>query len=291
VLMAPSNQGVHPLRGLIQLLRLDLSADLLFPIGALALLGAIVCLIRRSWLLPIWLIVIFAFQTRATVVYAAPIFAMLAGVGLVQGLLPLLKSGPEHIGIQELGDTSFGQVSRTGRTIILIGVTYTIIASTLIARIPLRGLSPSERAAMEWIKNSTPIDARFIVFTSDPTFDESRTSEWFPALSERTNINLVQAYEWMPDQEYARRLRLYRELSDCGYRDAGCLIEWSHRAGTAFNFVYLAKEVSPRAGGTARRWEACCFLGNALKSDQRFAVVYDGRDAVIYRYDEARGFP
>lgn len=57
-------------------------------------------------------------------------------------------------------------------------------------------LADQDVAAMKWVKENTPENATFVVVPSD-FWASDTVSEWFPFLTDRTNILCVQGTEWL----------------------------------------------------------------------------------------------
>jgi len=73
----------------------------------------------------------------------------------------------------------------------------------LFDRPVVRALSPFERAAMDYVKENTPSDAKFIVLTPYD-WHSADAAEWFPYLTQRQSLVTPQGLEWVSAIEFNR---------------------------------------------------------------------------------------
>lgn len=190
-------------------------------INSLALIGLFFCLLRRSERRNIlWLLLVIVLGARS--LHRSAIFpvAVLAGIGL----------GGIFSGLQILAAqlTSF---PRKATELILaffviFGFTHPLINAYYVSFTPqpaLRTLSTSELDAMDWIARNTPADATFLILDPNPDWFTSQFAEWFPALTSRVSLNTVQGAEWLPDDEFSRRMILSEQAAGCLSRGAACV--------------------------------------------------------------------
>ncbi len=150
------------------------------PLAILGLALALLCLIRRRWLLPIW----FFASLLLSYQYAMVPFGLLIGVAAV-----------DLVGLRPSTDASTG--SGAARWIPVIGVTVLaaclviegLAASTTILNpgAPVHALSAQRRAATEWVASNLEPDATFALIT-DSEWSGDPDSEWFPLLAERRSV-------------------------------------------------------------------------------------------------------
>jgi hypothetical protein len=160
-------------------------------ITVLALIGLGQRLIRKDYLLPLWLALPFLVEGRSAALPAAIPLGMLAAVGLVDVLLVLLS--PE-IGkkMEKLEQVSLIEIG------VIAYVTLYLLFSTYQYGLGLSGgaLPLPEREAMNWVNRNTPDGARFLVLTGTNSISCDNVLEWFPALSDRQSLYTVQGTEW-----------------------------------------------------------------------------------------------
>ncbi|MCM8750096.1 glycosyltransferase family 39 protein [Thermomicrobiaceae bacterium CFH 74404] len=282
-----SDPGWPFYHGIVQLLHLDITREPTFTmLGGLALLGAFVCLGRREYLLPAWVLAIHALQPRAADQRAVIPLAMLAGIGIIEVVLPLLARVVRATTLLRSSSNGLARgvahflLDRTWLLqVTLLALTVQSAASTAYAFNPLlTGLSPDERAAMEWAATSTLRSSPFIVITGEPWFGQDKTSEWFPALTQRVSVDVVQGYEWVGG--FAQRIARHEQLQACATQNSGCLENWALEHNIMFSYVYVTRRPANIEGVLIDRTAA---IQASLRSDPRYVVVYDGPGAVIFR--------
>jgi hypothetical protein len=279
------------------------TSEPLFPIlGTLALLGAVVSLTRRQFLLPLWWVLIILLDARAFPTFTAIPVAMLAGVGVSEVLLPLLvRAGvadggpttrvaapgmngstaePAVIDGVESGDMTSGRWQRhwapaLGLAGLVVYATFSAVTRTpdLGGEAPLLvGLSRDERVAMSWVAKATPAEGKFLVLP-DSSWQTAKVAEWFPYLAGRVSVATVQGTEWLKDDAFTAKVHAFYLAMECGYRTSACLDTWQTQTGLPFTHVYIGK---------SDRGQCCWTLHTSLAADQRYEVVYDGPGATIF---------
>lgn len=100
-------------------------------------------------------------------------------------------------------------------------------------------LGSDDRALMEWVRRSTPPDARFAVL-SDETWARADEAEWFPYLADRVSVVTMQGREWLPDWQVLEAER--QALLAC--TDRACVDDWVSRHDV--DYIYLADDCCAR---------------------------------------------
>ncbi|MPZ50701.1 MAG: hypothetical protein GEU75_15620 [Dehalococcoidia bacterium] len=271
------------------------TSEPLFPIiGSLALLGMLVSVMRRQLLLPVWWVLIILLDVRAFPTFTAIPIAMLAGIGVVEVLLPLLnrslvaarEGAPEYLrsdGVAARRWTRRQQewLPRLVLASIMVYATFSALTRTdgLGGEAPLLvGLSDEERAAMSWVAKETPEDGRFLV-VPDTGWETAKTAEWFPYLAKRVSVATVQGQEWLRGNAFTAMVRAHEQALECGYRTSSCLDAWSVETGLEFSHVYIGK---------GEHGQCCWTLHDSLEQDPRYQVIYDGPGATIFARLETR---
>ena len=268
---------------LLSLARFVSTSEPFFPLlGTLALLGALASVVTRRFVLPAWWVTIVLLDARAFPTFTTLPVALLAGVGIAEVLLPVLRRppAPAQQDVQPpVPVEPAGRARLWPRALVLGFFLCYATAGALISKAGLAGegsflvsLSRDERAAMRWVARETPPESRFLI-VPDTGWATAKTSEWFPVLAERVSVATVQGQEWLPGGAFARRVHAYEQAWECGYRVAACLDTWSEETGITFTHVYIAR--SP-AG------QCCTTLVASLGEDPRYELVYDGPGATIY---------
>lgn len=269
---------------LVRLAQFNLFAtgEPLFPlVGFLAVLGSLTALRPGRFILPVWWVLITLLDTRAGPTYAAIPAAMLAGYGVVDVLLPTLRSLYAAPPRPVRGTTREPLPPLVLRHVpaLVLGFFLAFGTASALSRSPdygtgdgpdLASLTPADRGAMRWVAARTPDSSRFLVVTGRPWFTD-RVAEWFPTLTGRRSVSTVQGLEWRPafTTRVQENLRLQ---TGCRTADGRCLATWADDVGRPFTHVYVWK-ATPVA--------CCTALIAALKTDPGYSVVYDGPGALI----------
>lgn len=279
-LNASTTGGLNPL-GPIELAGLQITAEPGFPLlGGLALLGAIVCIRTGRYFLPAWPAVILAFDTRAGATYAMIPIAMLAAIGFVECLLPLLSSRSPG---------ALGPVVSDGRNLrratvaaLCVGVYALAALATLpfASREPTRALASSTRSAMAWVKSETPAGTTFLVVSGQPDWQLDAAAEWFPVLAGRRSLATVQGTEWDGAARFTRATDEAKALQACAGRDGACLFAWMQAAHTWPQYVYVGNELYADLSGRA---SPCCGgLLQSLAHDPGYREVFQNAGAAVF---------
>jgi hypothetical protein len=261
-------ERIASLTGLLQFIS---TSEPLFPvIGVLAVLGGLVSVLSRRFLLVGWWALIIVLDLRAYPTFTMVPVAMLAGVGLVEVVLPAAKAAAESHGGTRRPSLTLG-LTAAFFAVYISGRLFLASPSQLGELTSLSSLARDERVAMTWVAESTPASSRFLIIP-ESSWETARTSEWFPVLAERTSVATVQGSEWLARGSFDSQVHAYYTAYECGYGTAECLQEWLLAGYPEFSHVYFAK--SP--------WQCCSTLINSLLSVSDYELVYDGRGATIF---------
>jgi 4-amino-4-deoxy-L-arabinose transferase-like glycosyltransferase len=237
-------------------------------IDPLALLGvalAILALVRRQFLLPIWLL-------AATVIsyqYGMVPFGLLIGAFAV-----------------DLAATWQQSANRSGARIpavvaallaacfVLQGVVSA--ATVLNPGAPVHALSLERRAANAWVVAELEPGARVAVITNSE-WSGDPDSEWFPQLTGRESVATVQGSEWLGQAAFEAQVSAHRALQACvAEASVSCVTDWL--ADWPADYLYLPKGA---LHGPSSPDDCCADLRDALLADQRFSRAYDGGATIL----------
>ncbi len=196
-------------------------------ISILGLIGLFAELARRSWLLPLWVTIPLFLEPRSAPQYMVVPLGMLAGMGLVEVVLPAFRgSGGSWLGASKW---MIGYL-----TLYLLLGAY-IVPNGIAEKATL---GPADRAAFEWIRNNTPKDSQFVVLTKGNALADPWV-EWFPALAQRHSLDTAFGAEWLPGSIFAQRIRDYDALQKCLSEDSACLDAWERTTGEQFDYAVI----------------------------------------------------
>lgn len=258
------------------LLLLNFTDESISLVILLAVVGFVACLLQKKTFLPLWLVLAFLVDPRSAPHVIAVQASLLAALGLSDVIFPALA----HLGKQDPKpeDEEIFLAGRKGRWVF----GYLLLMLLVNAMLNLQALgkyvlSSDDRTAMKWIATSIPPDSRFLVLTWQENAMLSPLLEWFPALSERTNISTIQGREWLPGKQNFRiRLDAYPDLYACLFQGAACLERWASQQDDTFDYIYLSLAPAP-----SQPPQQSVLAASLLQSD-RYQVVYQTPAVLVF---------
>ncbi len=308
-----SGQAGWDASGLLSLARFTLTDERYFPLlGALALLGLLLCLAMRQLLLPAWVLAICVLGPRSSHTVSTVPLALLAGAGAAWVVWPLLggersaalaasaapdrgerasvpgadatfRPDSDRIGARDPEATRSGAEWRraVATAVVATGLLYATVTAAVGAGAFLVPLAADERAAMAWVAADMPPAAAFLVITGD-RWAADKPAEWFPALAGRRSVATVQGTEWV-DGGFWPQVARNAAVQRCAQHDADCLERWRAVEAVPFTHVYVSKHATVDAlGRPAARDECCAPLRASLAADPRYRLAHDGGGAAIF---------
>ena len=204
-------------------------------IAFLGLIGTFKDLAVRKYFLPAWMVLPYLFDPRSGPLYMMIPLLLLATQGLLEVILPALSNlngeGKDFFTLLKTGST---------KSFLLFMLLYLLVAgyfsaAKIFGRVTL---TRSRVEALTWIRENTSPDAAFLVITGEQSLLDP-ASDWFPALTERRSLGTVFGYEWLNDNQFARRVARYDSLQECMGQTATCLKSWSEENKIEFTHVYI----------------------------------------------------
>jgi len=242
-------------------------------IAILGLLGIAHRLLRRDYLLPLWMVIPFFVEGRSAAGPASIPLAMLAAIGLVDVVLSALQ--PSAKGEAE--------VSPAERSIFIYLVLYLTFSTSQFAyQLSTATLYPPDEEAMQWVRQNTAPDSRFLVLTGTTSVSCDSVLEWFPALTGRKSLFTVQGTEWTKGDEFIAYVKSTYTVQDClSTGDVACLDKAIGRAG--YDYIYVSKFLRvDNCSPLAQYQEFPNFIGSLL-SDEAFESVYETDEVIVAR--------
>lgn len=296
--------GFEPFRSIMQsgwhqwlfwtpLLRLDFGGErFLGIITVLGVLGFLAALLRRNFLLVAWVLLPFLTEPRNPCFSAAISLSMLAAIGFDEVVLPGLRALEEKIhGLPVPGKADFPLETRSGKLLLTFFLVYTLINAFAFSA-PLAGLrvTDDELTAIEWVNANTPVNARFAMLTYGDPFN-TPIQEWFPALTGRVNLAVVQGYEWLPGRQFYTRRDDFPLLMRCLFLDVKCLENWAESRQRDFDYVYISQSLVGNVGAS----DPDVILGNSfiqsMQASPDYRPVYVSERIKIFRRLTAQRVP
>jgi hypothetical protein len=271
----------------------DFTAEPFFPlVGALGLLGILMSLADRRYILPTWLCLIFILDPRKAWTFSMIPLAILAAEGFFRVVLPQVERALAHWEKQGRGGlvTFRGRVLTWTLTIVTLHVLISAFTAGIKEPTPLIALAQDERGAMAWVAKNTAPGSRFLVISGGASiaWTDAR-SEWFPALTNRVNEATVQGTEWSGGRgALAANLNRYADLQACADGTVACLSEWASAYALSYTHVYLPKQNDlPRVNTSGTTpvsgdRDCCAALRNSLALSPAYKLIHDGPAAQVF---------
>ncbi|MDO9300833.1 MAG: hypothetical protein Q7T89_05590, partial [Anaerolineales bacterium] len=247
-------------------------------ISALALLGLVVTLARREFLLIVLLFVPAIIDPRSAASISLIPWAMLAAVGFVEIVIPGLYALNHKL--QETQDIeSNWHVYFMNSSAIKIALTALIFYAFFGAALsdqayPKLSLTPSDRSAMAWVANHIPPQSRFVILTGETEAFSDSVSEWFPVLGKSISLATIQGHEWMPGKLFQTKLNEYYALQACMTKTYTCVEEWGSETEQDFDYVLVSQNGLADSGN---------FLATSLTESGTYKRLYQEGDVAIFK--------
>jgi hypothetical protein len=245
-------------------------------IAILGLIGVASCLIRRDFLLPLWMAIPFFVEGRSAAGPAAIPLAMLAAVGLVDVIFPALQASVKKDAEQS------NQISSVERNVLFYLLLYLVFSAYQFGfQLSAATVYPPDEEAMYWARDNTPEGSRFLVMTGTDSVSCDSVTEWFPALTGRQSLFTVQGTEWTKGESFGAFIKDENDLQGCYSEGPSCVDDLID--SSEYDYVYLSKTLrveNCRPISSTRIFPH--FMEN-VRSENRYEIVYETDGVMIYK--------
>jgi hypothetical protein len=228
----------------------------------------------------------FFVEGRSAAGPAAIPLAMLAAIGLVDVVLAALQSWAEKPHVDEHGEVTenlSGHVTPVERNVFIYLLSYLLFSTYQFGF----GLSNAtvyspDREAMQWVKENTPEDSRFLVLTGTDSVSCDSVMEWFPALTGRQSIYTVQGTEWTEGPNFNNYVVSIYPVQGClTNADVACLDAATPRS--EYDYLYISRILRVNNCLPMGEPDTFPFFEASIKADGGFEMVYESEGVLIYR--------
>jgi hypothetical protein len=245
------------------------------PIAILAIIGFGLGIIRRDYLLPIWLVVPFVVEGRSATAAAAVPLAMLAASAFLDIVLSGLRSAKGK-------DISGEQVTPVEIGVLIYLFTYLSFSAYLFSsQISVSSLNAPDLEAMQWVSQNTPGNSTFLVLTGSRALQCDAVSEWFPTLAQRKSIYTVQGTEWTLGKGFGGFVQKAGAIQACLSADATCVMDLTKT--DKYNYIYLSKNLRTDNCEPLQYPQSFSLFVEALRATPGLNVVYETTSAIVYQ--------
>lgn len=238
----------------------------------LYIIGMAAVLRRREFLLVAWAFIPFFADPRNAPAIAIFPLVMLASEGLWY-----LGAGFIQASLKTLGPYNYMPKITSnivvGSYVILLLFLFRVSYDSA-SKLTNISLAHNERETMEWVRDNTPAEGRFLLITNSGEINPMTDAyqEWFPVLAERRSQNTLQGLEWVlgPDfYPYSQRLIA---LQTC--RDVNCLDDWLEQENKKVDYILFEKK------------RASTDLIESMRLGLSQEVLYESSSTVIFTYGQ-----
>ena len=236
----------------------------------LGLLGLMVAVRERKFMLVAWFLLIFVLQTKESAVVASIPLAIFVGLSI------------DHLILHGLGETRFERNDQIHRGINLSQILFLIyilvvgLFSVYFVSSSMKPISPGDIAAMSWIKDNTPSDSRFLIILGEKPYNIN-VSEWFPALTQRVSLNTGEGMEWLTNKIGKSDQATFDKLQTCTLKTVSCLEEWVFHSENYWDYLYLTVNAASMADGSTSR------LFNSMLNSPSYELIFENKSVYIFK--------
>ena len=271
-LLSALQTGGQTIWSLLRLINIDNVTEepYLDVLGVLGVLGMLMLMVRRQYFLPLMIAVMYLVQPRSAHTVGNIPLAIATGIFFTEILLTA---------ISKLDD---GNASRNVKIVIAVLSPFLLFNSIYQGfMLSLNHISVGEQTAMQWVKENTPSDSRFLVITGEPEAMCESSAEWFPALAERTSLSTLQGREWISGSKFGEFLGHRAALQSCIDNGMECLEDQSSYFGS-FDYIYVAIKTPTENCKPVNSSKESNGLVIALENSSKYSILYQSDDAFVF---------
>lgn len=245
------------------------------PIAVLGMIGLGLCMVRREYLLPLWLVIPFVVEGRSAPYQAVIPLAMLAAYAFVD-VIQFGLSFANH------DDAPTEQVNPVERGALIYLFMYLLFSAYLFSwQISSTTVYPPDLEAMQWVRENTPADASFLVLTGSRSIACDAVPEWFPAIAQRKSVFTIQGTEWTLGKDFGAFVQKSSEVQACMNDGVNCVMDLTQ--SVKYDFIYVSKKLKTDNCEPLSSPQTFPYFLEEMRNNPGFAVVYETNGAIIYR--------
>jgi len=236
----------------------------------LTILGLITAIRNRAYFLIGWMFFTFIIDPRKAPAIAIYAIILLSSEGLyfIWATFKGMYKNYQHDHDQTMKNVNFA-----GKFILVFLTVFLFWAGFKSARNFSRvSLGLADRETMEWIKQNTPENSKFLLLTSNgqisPMVDAYQ--EWFPSLTERHSQNTLQGMEWTMGSDFYEYSLELMDLQSC--ENMACVQTWISENNIQIDYLLIRpKRVLPE-------------LSDSILTNRSYYLVHHTDEVAIYKY-------
>ena len=230
----------------------------LFRYTAFGLLGIIVCMRNRDYLLPVWFLLLFLLDPRNAPTVAVVPLSMLISLVFWRAVLPswqrIRKRGVPSSTEQPLptdeaehgllSTPRFPKFQRVLDRVIIVCAVFIGLSlgldywASLGPTYPVRALEERELEMMAWIQEEIPADRTFLVLSADIWWND-KIAEWLPALTGHRSLLTAQGHEWLSADLFTSTWKAHTQVQTWARKgDLAAILQWQSESGERPEYLY-----------------------------------------------------
>lgn len=253
--------------------------------AAMGLVGLACQVSRRAWLIPLWLFLPFVIGGRSAHLPAIIPLSMLAAIALVDVVFAALR--PSRAGervvepLVELIETGRERVTRVERGIFFYLFLYLLFSAVFFGgQISAVRVHEGDQAAIDWIRENTPPEARFLVLTGSRSVSYDPLPEWFPALAGRHSVYTVQGLEWVSGEAFSAAARNAAQAQECLSVSAACVMESIENVDV--DYIYVSRFLRAEHFAPLDPPRAFPYVEAGLRQEARLRLAHESEAALVF---------
>ncbi len=281
-LVTAAQTGSHSLWSPLILLNMDgITAEpYLDLLGTVCILGIVTLVIRKQYIIPSMLILIYLIEPRSAHIIGIIPLAMAGGFFIAEIILPAIS--------KTKNDSENTIEKNSIRNAIIM---FAIIAPYILINSAYQGflisqnhINETEKNSMQWVKENTPEKSQFLVLTGDADAMCDLVSEWFPALAQRTSVTTLQGREWLLGSKFDEFTNKRTNIQQCINEDLSCIDQQIKYFTTDLDYIYVSnKPTTSKCIPVDALSRKTRDVVTSLKTSSKYVLAYNAEDIFVFK--------
>lgn len=238
--ISASQTGLHSFLSIFKILNINQVTEEFFVdvFGVIGIMGIALLISKKKFFIPTMLLITFLFIPRSAHTLGNITLSLSASFFMTEIILANFDvPQKDTIEIEK-------EKTRSYKIFLLILIPF-IFANSLYYSMSVsrKHISEETRKTMDWIKESTPEQSRFLIITGETNGFCDATNEWFPALTNRKSLVTLQGNEWIQGSNFNQFAKTTQSLQMCYQKGLDCILSESKTFSDSFDYVYI--ELNP----------------------------------------------
>jgi hypothetical protein len=249
-------------------------------LGAICILGILMLIIKKKYIIPVMLVLIYLIEPRSAHIIGIIPLAMAGGFFIAEVIVPAISK-------TKIVTENTIEKNSMRNAILLFAIIgpYILINSAyqgfLISR---NHINETEQNALHWVKENTPAYSQFLVLTGDADAMCDSVSEWFPALTKRTSMTTLQGREWLLGNKFDEFKNKRTSIQQCINEDLSCIDRQIKYFTTSLDYVYVSnKPITNNCIPVDVSSRKTREVVTSLKTSSNYVLIYNTEDIFVFK--------